>query len=69
MDTITTVQGDTWDTLARRAYGDERKAQKLMEARANIALLDYQVFPGGVTVVVPELPEGTSDSDLPAWRT
>lgn len=68
MDTITTVSGDTWDTLAKRAYGDERKAQELMEARENITLLDYQVFPGGVSVAVPELPEETLESELPAWR-
>lgn len=27
MDMTTTVQGDTWDTIATRVYGDERKAQ------------------------------------------
>lgn len=48
MDTIITIQGDTWDTIARRAYGDEKAAQALMEARENIRLLDYQIFPGGV---------------------
>ena len=68
MDTITTVQGDTWDTIAKRVYGDERKAQELMEARENITLLDYQVFPGFVTVATPELPEEEADSDLPEWR-
>ena len=50
MDTIITIQGDTWDTIARRAYGDEKAAQALMEARENIRLLDYQIFPGGVHV-------------------
>ena len=43
MDTIITIQGDTWDTIARRAYGDEKAAQALMEARENIRLLDYQI--------------------------
>ena len=38
MDTIITIQGDTWDTIARRAYGDEKAAQALMEARENILL-------------------------------
>lgn len=68
MDTIKTVQGDTWDTIAKRVYGDERKAQELMEERANITLLDYQVFPGGITVATPELPEEEAGNDLPAWR-
>ena len=69
MQTITTIQGDTWDTLARRAYGDECKAQLLMEARENIGLLDIQIFSGGVLIAVPdELKEKTDDRDLPAWR-
>lgn len=68
MDTIKTVQGDTWDTIAKRVYGDELKAQELMEARENIRLLDYEIFPGGVTVATPELAEETAASDLPDWR-
>lgn len=67
METITTVQGDTWDTVALRAYGDTRKAQQLMEARANVPLLDYQIFPGGVTIAVPEV-EDAATYDLPDWR-
>ena len=42
MDTIITIQGDTWDTIARRAYGDEKAAQALMEARENI--LDDELY-------------------------
>lgn len=68
MDTIKTIQGDTWDTIAKRVYGDERKAQELMETRENIRLLDYEIFPGGVTVATPELVEETAASDLPDWR-
>ena len=69
MDTIITIQGDTWDTIARRAYGDEKAAQALMEARENVRLLDYQIFPGGVHVAVPVLPEETQqDSGLPEGR-
>lgn len=68
MDTIKTIQGDTWDTIAKRVYGDERNAQELMEARENIRLLDYEIFPGGVTVATPELEEETAASDLPDWR-
>lgn len=68
MDTTTTVQGDTWDTIAKRVYGDERKAQDLMRERRNIRLLDIQVFPGGVPVATPELPEKAPDTNLPEWR-
>ena len=69
MDTIITIQGDTWDTIARRAYGDERAAQALMEARENIRLLDYQIFPGRVHVADSAMREETQqDSGLPEWR-
>ena len=64
MKTITTVMGDTWDTVALRAYGK----QELMEARENIRLLDIQVFPGGVVVATPEVADTYAIGDLPEWR-
>lgn len=65
----TTVQGDTWDSIAYAVYGDELKAQTLMESRANILLLDYQVFPNGIEVTAPDIDEDeTYDEDLPDWR-
>lgn len=68
MNTITTVQGDTWDTIALRTYGNVLRAQELMEARENVRLLDYQIFPGGVQVAVPDIEESAVPDDLPDWR-
>ena len=68
MATVQTVQGDTWDTIARRIYGDELRAQDLMEERENIRLLEYQVFPAGITVMAPEVEERNTLDDLPDWR-
>lgn len=68
MKTITTVQGDTWDTIAYRVYGSVLMAQDLMEARENIRLLDHQVFPAGIIVATPEVAEQTATDDLPEWR-
>ena len=68
MQTTTSISGDTWDTIARRVYGNERLAQLLMEARENIRLLDYQIFPGGVKVAVPDKPAQEDIDDLPDWR-
>jgi len=68
MKTTTTIMGDTWDTIALRFYGNVLRAQELMEARENRPLLDYQVFPAGVTVVTPEIEESTAADDLPEWR-
>ena len=39
-----------------------------MAARENVRLLDYQIFPGGVTVATPEIEEGTATDDMPEWR-
>lgn len=68
MQTVKTLQGDTWDTIALRVYGNALRAQQLMEARENVRLLDYQIFPGGVIVATPEVEEGTAADDLPEWR-
>lgn len=68
MKTITTVMGDTWDTVALRAYGDTLRTQELMEARENIRLLDIQVFPGGVVVFAPDVEDKYTIGDLPEWR-
>ena len=68
METVKTIQGDTWDMVAKRVYGDERYAQDLMEERRNIHLLDYQIFPGGIVIATPDIREEVATSDLPAWR-
>ena len=65
MDDYTTIQGDTWDMIAKKVYGDEKKLDVLMAA--NFDSLDYVVFPAGVAVNIPEL-DRQSDSDLPEWR-
>lgn len=60
-----TIQGDTWDMIAKRVYGDEKRMDLLMAN--NFPLLDYFIFPAGVEVSVPELPKEESE-ELPAWR-
>lgn len=65
METYETVQGDTWDMIAKRVYGDEKYAGYLMES--NRLLIDYLIFPGGITLSIPELTE-EQDADLPIWR-
>lgn len=65
MEQYTTVQGDTWDIIAKKVYGNEKYAGCLMEN--NRLLLEYMIFPGGITLNIPELTEET-DPDLPIWR-
>lgn len=46
------MSGETFDIVARKIWGDERRAGNLMQA--NFAALDYLVFPAGVILNVPE---------------
>lgn len=61
-----TKQGDTWDMIAKKVYGNEKRMDFLMQN--NRKLLEYFIFPAGVILNVPELPEKL-DADLPPWRT
>lgn len=54
MEKYRTIQGDTWDRIARRFYGDERYLDLLMEG--NPECLEYLIFPAGVELLVPEKP-------------
>lgn len=65
MSTYTTIQGDTWDGIAYKLYGDEKHMKELIEA--NWPVVDTLVFSAGVELKVPDLPEERS-SDLPIWR-
>ena len=68
MQTYTTIQGDTWDMIALAAYGDELKATHLMQERANITLLDIQIFPAGIEVAIPDVYDDLPEEDVPEWR-
>lgn len=69
MATYTTISGDTWDVIAKKTYGDELKADRLMQQRENLPLLDYQVFPSGMEVYIPDISdEDAYEADLPDWR-
>lgn len=63
--TYRTIQGDTWDMIAKKVYGAEKHLDFLMAN--NFPLLDYFIFPAGVAVNVPDLPDSIPDN-LPAWR-
>lgn len=63
--TYTTLQGQTWDNIALKVYGDERYAYYLMQN--NYAYLDTLVFSAGTVLSTPALPEEL-DGDLPPWR-
>lgn len=65
MSTYETIQGDTWDSIAYKLFGDEKYMENLIVA--NWPLLDILVFSSGTIINVPDLPDEI-DSDLPFWR-
>lgn len=60
----TTKQGDTWDIIAKKMYGNEAYVSFLMEN--NKKALDYFIFPEGIRLNIPDAPE--KKSSLPKWR-
>lgn len=60
-----TIQGDTWDMIAKSVYGAEKHMDYLMAN--NFQLLDYVIFPAGLLLNVPELPKEQTE-ELPPWR-
>lgn len=65
VDVYTTVQGDTWDIIAFKVYGEERYMSKLIEA--NLEHIDTFFFKSGVDIVCPDI-EDIIPSSLPPWR-
>lgn len=63
--TYKTIQGDTWDLISYRVYGDESHMSTLIEA--NEKYLDIAVFPQGTILTCPDI-EPTGVTFLPPWR-
>ena len=55
-----TRSGDTWDMVAKEVYASLLMAN-------NQELLDYFIFPEGVLISLPDVPE--EESLLPDWRS
>lgn len=66
--TVTTHQGDTWDILAKKIYGNELFMDKLIEANGHFR--NTVIFSSGVVLNVPEIDTVSSefDANLPPWK-
>lgn len=63
--TYRTIQGDTWDGIAYKLYGDETFMSNLLAA--NSSYVETVVFGAGVLLKVPVVVEKVV-SDLPPWK-
>ncbi len=64
-DTYTTIQGDTFDIIAWRLWGQETMCTELM--RANPDHRQTLVFEAGVPLAVPDL-QRPRQTITPPWR-
>ncbi len=65
MKTYTTKQGDTWDAIAYRKLGSTYYKDRLMSA--NLEHREILLFPAGIKLRLPEIPEKPNNS-LPPWK-
>ena len=66
MTKYSTIQGDMWDLIAYKVYGNERYINLLLEA--NQELRNTAVFSAGVVLTCPDIPPDTLPVFLPPWR-
>lgn len=64
--TYTTTQGDTWDIIAKKVYGEELLLDVLIEA--NIKHRQTVIFSAGIKLNVPEIDTEETDLNLPIWK-
>jgi nucleoid-associated protein YgaU len=65
--TYTTIEGDRWDTVAHKAYGDVNRYLEIAEANRDVSLTD--VLPAGLTLRIPVIAEAELDTNLlPPWK-
>ncbi len=65
MSEYKTVQGDTFDIIALKIWGDEKKACHLLGANPGIKNLFF--LNAGVSIIIPEI-ETTSMDPVPPWQ-
>jgi len=68
-----TIDGDRWDLLAYRYYGDAHKQTVLLAANRHLFVDALAVPPmilqSGLTLIIPVIDvETPSDDDLPPWK-
>ena len=60
-----TIQGDSFDLIARKTLGDEGLMGAIIQA--NPEYRDYVLFPAGVELNIPPAPEPSSVINMPPW--
>lgn len=63
-----TQDGDRWDTIAYRHYGNPHRYEPILRANPGVPI--RPILPGGVRLLIPVLPQSdlVADADLPPWK-
>ena len=64
-DVYITNEGETWDQIAYKVYGDEMLYIDLMQA--NLKVIDVAVFPANIPLICPDV-EPKNNKNLPPWK-
>lgn len=65
--TYKTSQGERWDTVAFKAYGNPYLVDIIAEANPDVAITE--VLPAGITLKIPVRERDTIDTSLlPPWK-
>lgn len=60
-----TTQGERWDNLACRYYGDALSYERIIAANPHVAIIP--VLPSGVRLIIPVISVTQTTSELPPW--
>lgn len=63
--TYITSQGDTWDMISYKVYGNEKHVDKLIQA--NLLHKETIIFKANVKLNIPEV-QTIQQSSLPPWK-
>lgn len=63
--TYITSQGDTWDMISYKVYGNEKHVDKLIQA--NLLHKETIIFKANVELIIPEV-QTIQQSSLPPWK-
>lgn len=66
MSKYLTLQGDMWDSIAHKLYGDTIYTDILI--RANPDYREIYIFSEGIVLTVPEIEQRSTANDLPPWK-
>jgi phage tail protein X len=61
-----TIQGDTWDIIAKKTLGSEYYMSDLIDANP-----DYRetvIFPANVRLNIPDITTATTPQNIPPWK-